>query len=229
MYDPNSDASPFNPLPPVVMALAGLVLLLEGAFQAGESGLFGGGAGDIWRGSAIQNFGFWTAYFDYLTQSGDWRLDGLYRFVTYAFVHQNFTHAIFATVMILALGNYTSKIFSGWALLVVFILASIVGAVVFGLTSTPQSVLFGAYPAVYGFLGIFTWSLWIMADRLGTNPLAAFKLVGVLLGIQLLFILYYGHWDSLFSEVAGFVLGFAIAPLLAPGGIARLKARLRDR
>lgn len=229
MYDPNHDANPFNPLPPVVMVLGGLILLLEGIFQTGASGIVGGAEGIAWRNTAIQNFGFWTAYFDYMHASGQLTLEGGYRFVTYAFLHQSLTHALFASVLILALGNVTAKIFAGWAQIVVFALASAVGAVVYGLTSGPGGVLFGAYPAVYGFLGLYTWSLWIMADRLGTNPYAAFKLVGVLLGIQLLFILIYGQWDSLFSEIGGFIFGFAVAPILAPGGIARLKARLRNR
>ena len=87
----------------------------------------------------------------------------------------------------------------------------------------------GAYPGVYGFLGLLTWALWVQAEELGVNPYTAFRLVGILVGIQIIFILIDGRWDSLFAEVAGFAAGFGLAIVLAPGGIARLKARMRDR
>ena len=227
MYDPDHDASPVNPIPPVVLALAGLVVAIELVFQAGARGLVGGPAAVGWRLEALNAFAFSARYFDYMLQTGDWRPDGVWRFFTYGFVHVSLTHALFAAVILLALGNFVAKLFHPVAILATFFAASAAGALTFGLTESGQAALYGAYPGAYGLLGLYTWALWAAADRLGTSPYAAFRLIGVLVGIQVVFILIDGRWNSLWSEIAGFAAGFALATPLAPGGLRRLRRKLQ--
>ena len=83
--------------------------------------------------------------------------------------------------------------------------------------------------AAYGMIGMYTWCLWTMAERMGRNPYAAFQLIGVLVGIQLLFVVLEGAWYSFFAEIAGFATGFLLAAPAAPGGMARLREKLRGR
>ncbi|NNU78895.1 rhomboid family intramembrane serine protease [Halovulum dunhuangense] len=227
MYDPDHNASPVNPIPPVVMALVALVVAVELLFQAGARGLVGGPEAVGWRLEALRNFGFFSRYFDYMVQSGDWRIDGLWRFVTYSFIHYNLTHTLFAAVLLLALGNFTARLFHPAAILLAYAVSAVSGALVHALVIDSEAPLFGAYPAVYGLLGLYTWALWAAADKLGTNPYAAFRLIGVLVGIQVIFILIDGTWASLWSEIAGFVAGFLIATPLAPGGLRRLRRKLQ--
>jgi len=49
------------------------------------------------------------------------------------------------------------------------------------------------------------------------------------LALQLLFGLVFGGTNDWVAEVAGFVFGFAITPIVAPGGFRLLLAKLRDR
>lgn len=229
MYNENHSAPPLNPLPPVVAALAIVIFGIELLFQAGARGLLGGPEAVGWRVEAMRDYAFFAGYFDFMRENSTWPIDGLKRFVTYPFLHYNLTHALFACVLLLALGNFAGRLFRPWAILVVFAAASAAGALVFGLTHEGQAPLFGAYPAVYGFLGLYTWALWVAADELGTNPYAAFRLVGILVGIQVIFILIEGSWQSLFAEIGGFATGFLLATLVAPGGFARLRRKLQGR
>ncbi|WP_112321833.1 rhomboid family intramembrane serine protease [Oceanibium sediminis] len=229
MFDPDHSAPPFNPIPPVVAALAIVIFGIELVFQAGARGFIGGPEAVGWRLTALRDYGFFAGYFDYMLESQTWPFDGLKRFVTYPFIHYSLTHALFACVLLLALGNFAGRMFRTWAILVVFFASSVVGALVFGLTSTTEAPLFGAYPAIYGLLGLYTWALWVAAEELGANPYAAFRLVGILVAIQVVFILIDGRWDGLFAEIGGFATGFALATIVAPGGFTRLRRKLQGR
>ncbi|QHQ36982.1 rhomboid family intramembrane serine protease [Algicella marina] len=235
MHNPDQNASPFNALPPVLVALALAMGLIEVAFQLGARGLIGGPEAVGWRIAAAQRFGFVDQVFEYARATGTWNLDTAARFFTYPFIHQNATHALFAVALLLAIGNYASRVFSGLALAIVFVAASFCGALAHGLIMQGGYALLGAYPPLYGFLGLMTWTLWIIARQKGENPIMAFRLVGVLVALQLLFFVYYqllqgdGGQLTIASEAAGFLTGFGLAPLLIPGGLRRLRARLQNR
>lgn len=229
MYDPNHNASPVNPIPPVVLAMVVLIAFFEIAFQLGARGLVGGPAAIQWRVQALQTFGFYPSVWDYLVTTGSPSPEALWRFVTYPLVHASFVHALFACVLLLALGNFIARVFRPVALVLVVLACLIAGAVAFGLTNNDGAPLYGAYPAAYGMIGMYTWCLWTMAERMGRNPYAAFQLIGVLVGIQLLFVVLEGAWYSFFAEIAGFATGFLLAAPAAPGGMARLREKLRGR
>ncbi len=57
----------------------------------------------------------------------DFSFGMLRRFVTYAFVHGSFTHAIFAGVLLLALGKFVGEVLGEVAVLVVFLVATVGG------------------------------------------------------------------------------------------------------
>ncbi len=227
MYDPNHDAPPFNPVPPVVWALVGVLALAEAAFQMGARGLIGGPAAVGWRQEAAQQLAFYGRFWDYLMQTGAWGTEA-WRFVSYAAVHGGFTHTLFACVLLLALGNFTARIYHPVALVGVFAVSLVAGAVIFGLSGA-SGVLLGSYPGIYGLIGLYTWCLWTMSDKLGQNPYRAFQLIGLLVALQIAFSLMSGRWDYLAAEVAGFAAGFALAAPAAPGGLARLRHKLRGR
>ena len=63
----------------------------------------------------------------------------------------------------------------------------------------------------------------------GENQYRAFTLIGLLLAIQLVFGALFGSSNDWVAEVSGFAVGFAISPLLAPGGFRRVLDRLRQR
>lgn len=219
--------APVNPLPPVVVALFLLIVAVEVAFSLGARGLAGGPGAVGWRAAAIETYGFNAAILDWMRVTGQWPLEHLQRFVTYPFVHASFTHALFAAIMLLALGKMVGEVFGAVATLGVFAVSSVVGAAVFGLLLGGSQWLLGAFPGVYGLIGAFTWLLWMRLGQMGAQQIRAFSLIGVLLGIQLIFGLLFGPYNDWIADLAGFGAGFLMSFFVSPGGWTRLRARMR--
>ena len=228
MHDP--DASPFHAMPQVVVALAATIFGVEVLFMIAKSGLIGGTrGGEDWRIFALQRFAFSGELFDWMVETGRWPLQHVIRFVTYPFVHLGFTQMIFVVVFVLALGKLVGEVISQAAVLVTFFAASIAGALVYALLLDDPRPLAGGFPGAFGLIGGYTFILWVGYGAAGQNQLRAFTLIGFLLAIQLIFGLFFTVGNDWVAEVAGFATGFALSPLLVPGGVARLLARLRAR
>ena len=84
-----------------------------------------------------------------------------------------------------------------------------------------------AEPHHQGLIGGFTYLLWLRLGQLGAQQVRAFSLIGMLLGVQLVFGLIFGGSLDWVADLAGFVTGFLLSIVLVPGGWARLLARLR--
>lgn len=223
------NASPVNPLPPVVVVLALAIFGIEVAFQAGNAGFIGGAAATGWRIMALESYGFYEPLFNWMLETGQLRWDYMLRLVSYPFLHGSFTHVAFALVFILALGKMVGEAFSGGAVLVIFFGASIVGAVVYLLVWDTRIMLFGAYPAAYGLIGAYSYLLWRGMAGTDENRLRAFTLIGFLMGLQLVWGLLFGGSLSWVADLSGFVTGFALSFVVSPGGWQDLRARLRQR
>ena len=223
-------ASPFNALPPVVTALAAAIFGVEVLFMLARSGLIGATrGGEDWRILALQHFAFSGELFDWMIETGRWPLDHVMRFVTYPFVHVSFTQMIFVVVFVLALGKMVGEVISSAAVATIFFAASIAGALVYALLLNDPRPLVGGFPGAFGLIGGYTFILWVGYGAVGANQFRAFTLIGFLMGIQLVFGLFFTVGNGWVAEVAGFLTGLALAPLLVPGGFGRLLARLRSR
>jgi len=223
------DQSPFNPLPPVVVALALLILGIELVMQAGARGFAGGQDAIGWRVQAMRSYAFFGDNLDWMIRNNRWPLEHVMRFVTYPFIHVNFTHALMVLVFLLALGKLVGEVFGTIAVLVVFFASAIVGAAAYGLILNDPSPLIGGYPAVYGLIGSYTFMMWLGLAGTGTARLGAFRLIAILVGIQLLFGLLLGGNKDWLADIFGFGTGFFVSFLLVPGAISRLRDRLRNR
>lgn len=217
----------FHAIPPVVIALAVVIGGIELLFWLGEIGLLPGGAD--WRTAAVRNWGFFGELADRMFATGQWRADVLWRYVTYPLIHQSMTHALFAVVFVLAIGNMVANIFRPWAVLAIFFTASALGALVYGSVLDERFPLIGGYPGVYGLIGAYTFLLWVNLTATGGPRHQAFLLIGMLLGIQLAFSLIFDTRNDWVADVAGFVAGFAMSFVVSPGGAERVVARLRRR
>lgn len=225
--DPN--AAPLNPLPPVVWALALPIIAMEVVLGLGARGLVGGPQAIGWRQDAVQRFAFSPDLLRNMVELGSYPWQGLARLVTYPLVHGSFTHALMAVVILLALGKMVGEVFRWWAVLVVFFGASAVGSVAFTLVPGNSAILFGAYPAVYGLIGAFTFLIWVNLAAVGANKYRAFSMIGFLLGIQLLFgLLFGGGWEWV-ADLFGFATGFLASFVVSPGGWSRVMAKIRQR
>ncbi len=224
-----SQEHPFNSIPPIVIVLAGAVFAIEAVFSLADAGVLGGRAGIGWRVAAFQDYGFSPGVWELVAERGIWAREYLSRFVTYAFVHHDFTSAIFGGAMLLALGKFVGDLFH-WAAVAAVALGSCVGgAAVFGAMAPGNPPLLGAYPMVYGMIGAFTYITWFRLGQLGQNQLQAFRLIGFLLGLQLVFGLLFGGGLTWIADLSGFLVGLFIAPFVAPGGWASFLRRMRQR
>ncbi|MDG1129227.1 rhomboid family intramembrane serine protease [Seohaeicola saemankumensis] len=221
------NASPVNPLPRVVIALFAVVMGIEALFSLGAQGIIGGPQAIGWRLGAIQGYAFSAEIFQWMLANGRWPTEHLARFVTYPFIHGNFTHALFAGVMLLALGKFVGEVFRGWAVLAVFFGASIGGAAIYGLLAASPIPLLGAFPGVYGLIGAFTYLLWLRLGQEGGPQIRAFTLIAFLMGIQLVFGILFGGSRDWIADLSGFVFGFGLSFVVSPGGFARLREKLR--
>ena len=226
---PGYDETPLNPLPPVVWLILLPIVAMEVVLSAGGLGLAGGQAGIGWRSEALQRFALSPVMLDQMWQAGQLSSDYLMRFVTYAFVHGNLTHAVFATVFILALGKFVGEVFRGWAVAVVFLGAVLSGGLAYSLVPGLQAALYGAYPGAYGLIGAFTYILWAKLGAHHAHRGRAFSLIGFLLGIQLLFGALFGGAPDWIADLAGFGAGFCLSFLVAPGGPAHFLRLIRQR
>ena len=228
--DTDHNAPPLNPLPWIVWVLALPLIAMEIVLSLAGAGVVGGAQGVGWRIQAVERFGLFPELLQHQWETGGYPLEELPRLVSYVAVHGNFTHALFAIVMLLALGKMVGEVFRWWGVLVVFLGSAAVGGAAYGLLIPGlRTQLIGAYPGVYGLIGAFTFLIWTKLALVGANRLRAFTLIGMLLAIQLVFgLLFGGNWDWV-AEVTGFATGFLLSFVVSPGGFQRAVALIRHR
>lgn len=221
--------SPLNALPPVVAALALVIGGAEIVLMLAERGLLGGRMGVGWRVAAIERYAVFDAVAEAMWERGGLPGEHLLRFLAYPFVHGGFVHAAFAVAILLALGKMVGEVFAPLATAAVFFVPAVLGALAWSALADDPRPLFGAYPGVYGLIGAYTFLLWTRLAAAGGRRVEAFRLIGVLLAIQLLFAALFGGGAEWIADLAGFAAGFALSALVSPGGWRALLARLRAR
>ena len=230
---------PLNPLPPVVWLLALPMIGLELVLSLADRGLVGGAAAVGWRAQALSRLAFSPDFWRQELANATLDAGGLWRLVSYPFVHGSAGHALFAVVLLLALGKFVAEVFRFWAVLVVFAVASVAGALAMAAVPAVHQALYGAYAGVYGLIGAFTWLVWMRLAGSGVSQFRAFTMIGILLVGQLIFgvlttVLNIGQgflgvdW-SWIADLAGFGAGFVVSFAVSPGGWARVLARVRAR
>jgi len=226
MYSDDHNASPVNPLPAMVvvfsLALAGVELYL----QAAEHGYIGGRMAVGARLNAVTSYGFFDSVFSWMVETHRAPFEHAIRFISYAFVHANFTQASFAVVMLLAIGKMVAEAFSNLGFVIIFVLSTVFGALAYGVFLDTNIPLIGAFPAVYGMIGGLTFMLWTRARVSGESQLKAFSLILFLMGIQIVFKFVFGGGDEWVADVAGFLTGFVLSFVLAPDGGSRITGLL---
>lgn len=235
---PGYDESPLNPVPAVVWALVLPMIAAEAVFGLAQAGLVGGGSpgmGLAMRQIGVERTAFVPEMVLQMIQMRTVVLDYAWRILTYSFVGISVMQSLFVIVFALALGNLLASQFRAWAVVALFFGSAIGGALVYTLFAglLPQfrfQPLIGGYPAVYGFVGAFTFLLWTRLGQEHANRLRAFTLIGMLLAFQLVFaILFQTGNTTWIAEIAGFATGFLLSFVLIPGGIARVMRQIRQR
>ncbi|CTQ48958.1 rhomboid family intramembrane serine protease [Jannaschia donghaensis] len=230
MMDPRNQ-SPFNTLPPVVVALAVVVIAIELLFQAGTAGFIGGREAVGWRLTALRDWAVIDSVWSWMWENRSFPLRQVVRVLTYPFLHGSMVHAAFVAVFVLALGNAVSPVYPNLRVLFIFFGAATGGALMYLILFDAASPLFGGYPAAYGLIGAFTYLTQRGLTR--ADPKKACLLIGFLLAIQPVFGLVatrgFGWLPDWTADLGGAATGYALAVLLFPGALAHLRQRLRQR
>lgn len=221
------DTPPVNSLPPVVILLFLAIAIPEAAFTLGAQGFIGGPQAVGWRLAAVQDYGFSGDIFDWMLANGRWLPEHLLRLVTYPFVHLGFTHAMFATVILLAMGKMVGEVMGQLSVGIIFFGSGIFGALVYALLLDDPVWLTGAYPSVYGLIGGYSFVMWHALDGQGASQYRAFTLIALLMGLQLFWGIFFETGTQWVADLAGFFFGFGASVVLVPGGMARVVASLR--
>lgn len=228
--DPRNQ-SPFNALPPVVVALALVIAAIELIFQAGAAGLIGGQGAVGWRLSALRDWAVADVVWDWMLAHRTAPPRELLRLVAYPMLHAGFGHAAFVAIFVLAFGNAVAPVYPNLRLLALFFGSAVAGALAYLLLFDSPAPLYGGYPAAYGLIGAFTF-----LTRRGLTrapPERAFLLIGMLLAIQPVFGLvssmgfaWVPDWSA---DLFGALAGYALAAAMFPGAIGRFRDRMRQR
>ncbi len=220
----------FNPLPPLIVVAALALVAVEAVFVLAQLGFVGGPGAIGWRMQASMDWGFSAPLLDRMIARREFPPGDLARFLSYGLIHASLVHTLFAVVLLLALGKAVSASLSGAAMAATMLAGLVAGALGYWAVLEGRHLLVGAYPAIYALLGAFTWSLWRKAS--GRGRILAFRLVGVLIALQVAFRLVEDTGDIWVAEAAAFAAGFGLAFVVAPGGgrrLRRVRARLRAR
>tara|TARA_R110002049_G_scaffold307712_2_gene509075 strand:+ start:47306 stop:47992 length:687 start_codon:yes stop_codon:yes gene_type:complete len=228
MQDPDFQP-PVNPLPPVVILLFLAMAGVEAGLSLAEAGLIGGPGAVGWRLGLVRDYGFSGIIFDSMVASGQYPLEHVVRLVTYPFIHLGFSHGLFAMVLLLALGKMVGEAMGQLAIVGIFFLSGIGGAVLYALLLNDPVWLTGAYPGVYGLIGGYSFVMWRVLKRQGGPQYQAFTLIALLMGLQLFWGVFFETGMLWVAELAGFFCGFGLSFVFAPGEWARLRARLQRR
>ncbi|MCB1388036.1 MAG: rhomboid family intramembrane serine protease [Rhodobacteraceae bacterium] len=225
------NASPLNPLPGVVWLLVLAVLGIEATLSAASHGLIGGQQGVGWRVHAIERFAFSSGIQQWMLENARFPPVHLMRYLTYSFVHASAMHAIFAAVLLTALGKMVGERFGAVAFVALVAVVPVLAAVLFGLVTAEDQLgwLIGAMPMAFALVGAVTWLRWRDAAGDRSAQRRAFALIGVLVGARLAFALLAETGPAWMAELAAFALGFGASALfVGPGSWQRLRARLRS-
>lgn len=228
MQDPDFQP-PVNPLPPVVILLFLAIAGVEAGLSLGEAQIIGGPGAVGWRLGLIRDYGFSGQLFDWMVLNGRWPIEHLQRLVTYQFIHQSFGAGLFAMVLLLALGKLVAEVMGQVTFLLVFLVSGAFGAAAYAVLLNDPAWLIGAYPGVYGLIGGYSFVMWRALSLEGRPQHQAFSLIAMLMGIQLIWGVFFDVGLTWVAELAGFFCGFGLCFLLAPGEWARLRAKIRRR
>ncbi|MEM9967185.1 MAG: rhomboid family intramembrane serine protease [Pseudomonadota bacterium] len=228
MQDPDLQ-SPVNSLPRsvvlVFLALAGI----ETGLSLGEASVIAGPGAVGWRLGLVRDYGFSGQIFDWMMANNRWPFSEVSRAFSYPFVHLSFSHALFAIVLLLALGKMVAEVLGEGVFVLLFFLSGFGAAVIYALLLDDPAWLVGSYPSVYGLIGGYSFIIWRQLAGTGAQQYRAFTLIGILMAIQLFWGIFFDVGTQWVAELAGFVCGFALCFLCAPGVWAKILAGLRRR
>lgn len=206
--------------PRIVWIMLGIFMLFELAFWAAANGV--GPVPDL-RWEVYKRMAFFDILFEAVRQGVGVPWTFWTSFVTYAFLHGGLLHLAMNGVFFLAVGGMLARVIGPVRFLVLFVFTSITGALIFGLLANTAGPMVGASGALFGFIGALKAWEWKYIRATGASAQGFWRTIAALIAMNVaLALLMPGGGDLAWqAHLGGFVGGFLIAPVLAPGLAAR--------
>lgn len=185
-----------------VLAIMALSSLVEALLQAADAGLIGA---PRWRGLAYENAGFWAGLLWGWTPnypSQPWLM-----FLSYSALHSGLSHLAGNMLSLWVLGNIITARAGQRGFLALWFLATIAGALAFGLISTSPRPMVGTSGALFGLAG--AWMVWEARDRHRAGQSLA-PVLGWVAGLIVLNLIYFRLQHGLLAwetHLGGFLAG----------------------
>ncbi|MEX2518571.1 MAG: rhomboid family intramembrane serine protease [Paracoccaceae bacterium] len=206
----NSEAGP----PAIVWAMAIAFALIELLFQLGVTGL-------EYRYEAVTRFAFFDLYFNEFVAGRPVPFEFWISFLTYGFLHGGVLHLVMNGAIFLVLGGMLANTLGSGRFLALFLFSSAMGALAWGLMFSGDTAahLVGASGAIFGFIGALKRWEWRYIALTGASSRRFWGTIGALILLNLLLALAGpGGVDVAWqAHFGGFIGGWLIAPLIAPG------------
>ncbi len=211
-----------NPLPWGVWLLTLAIAGVEMVLWAGAHGLVNMAGAAGWRAQALVAVGISPAVQGWMVETGQTPLPHLARYLAFGLVHAGPLQAALVVVIMAALGKYCAERLGSLRVLALLALAQAAGGFAFGLAADPGAWLIGGYPLIFALAGCYGWLAWHEASDTPAR-LRATALVAVLIVGRLTLAALVGGGADWVADIAACVAGAALAPLLAPGVLARMR------
>ena len=201
--------------PPLIWAITGIFVVIEGIFQLGDAGILG--VADLrWQGY------FRLAFFQPLFNAGlvgeavpftTWT--GL---LTHAFVHGGAVHLLVNSAVFLALGGMIANAIGTVRFLILFVVTALGGILLLTTISTFNGPVVGASGVVFGLFGAVKRWEWRHIQTTGAPSNRFWGTIIALIIMNLALAFYFPFNGALAWEahLGGFIAGFLIAAPLAP-------------
>ena len=199
----------FNDVPPGVLAVGGLLVVIEILLQI---------LGLEWRSAAFLLFAFFPIEFSTPYKELFFG-QNLLTFFSYSFLHGNFFHMIINVAIFFALGKQIEEQLGAINLIFIFLSTSIAGAAAYQILSSGSSVpMVGASGGVFGFFGFIKGKELIYRIRHNLTILPFLNLIFGLIILHIILVLLYPTiipfqigWQG---HLGGFVSGLILASLI---------------
>jgi membrane associated rhomboid family serine protease len=217
------------PMPPALLALAGVIALIEIVLSLADAGIV---FDHTLRTRALIAGAFWASLLH-----GDaplYAVQPVTMFLSHAFLHGGLLHMAMNVTILLALGRFTADHYGGRVVLPVFALGAIAGGAVYGVIADGSLPMVGASGAVFAFLGLWIAWDWRRHRQAGFSTGPVLRRIGVLVLINVVTMIGLQGMLAWEAHLGGFLAGLAIGfwmegRLARDERAARAEARRRSQ
>ena len=167
------------------------------------------------RAIAFDNFGFWAGLL------GNWHpnyaVQPWLMFLTYGFLHAGPVHFAVNMLALFALGGPVALVAGPWRFLSLYLMFAVAGAVGFALWPEVGAPMVGASGALFGLAGLLLAWDWRFRRRRGLPLVPVLRSLAMLAGLNLVLWIAMGGQLAWQTHLGGFVAGWAMGWLVAPG------------